>query len=59
MSTENQKNTQLQFEDLEEVQIEITPVVELSEVSDAQDLPETGASIGQTGCCSYRSSKAN
>lgn len=45
--------------DLDEELIEITPVTNYSELSDAQDLPETSASIGQTGCCSYRSSKAN
>jgi hypothetical protein len=30
--------------------IEITPVVDLSDFSDAQDLPETGASVGYKSC---------
>jgi len=34
--------------------IEITPVIDLSDFSDAQDLPETGASVSYKSC-----SKAN
>jgi len=30
--------------------IEITPAVDLSDFSDAQDLPETGASVGYNSC---------
>ena len=42
----------LTLEDLElDVEtIEITPAIDLSDFSDAQDLPETGASIGSNSC---------
>jgi len=42
----------LTIEDLElDIEnIEITPVVDLSDFSDAQDLPETGASISYKSC---------
>jgi hypothetical protein len=42
----------LSIEDLElDVEmIEITPAIDLSDFSDAQDLPETGASIGYNSC---------
>jgi hypothetical protein len=30
--------------------IEITPAIDLSDFSDAQDLPETGASVGYNSC---------
>ena len=39
------------IEDLEEETIEITPVANY-DLSDAQDLPETGASSGDVNCCS-------
>jgi|GEM_PF-6153610 len=37
--------------DLQEEQIEVVPT-QPGEKSDAQDLPETGASIGSDFCCS-------
>jgi hypothetical protein len=40
----------IRFEDLEEETIEITPAVELSDLSDAQDIPEMGASQGWNSC---------
>lgn len=42
----------LSIEDLElDVEtIDITPAIDLSDFSDAQDLPETGASIGSNSC---------
>jgi hypothetical protein len=42
----------LNIEDLElDVEmIDITPSIDLSDFSDAQDLPETGASIGSNSC---------
>lgn len=36
--------------DLDVEMIEITPAVDLSDFSDAQDLPETGASVGYNSC---------
>lgn len=40
----------IRFEDLEEEIIEIAPAVELSEMSDVQDIPEMGASVGWNSC---------
>ncbi len=50
----------LDFDDLElDVEtIEITPVIDLSDFTDAQDLAETGASIGKFSC-SYAPCKQN
>ncbi len=57
MQTEKEKTMNftlknLNIEDLElDVEtIEITPAVDLSDFSDAQDLPETGASVGYNSC---------
>jgi hypothetical protein len=50
-----EKNFSLQNLNIEDLEldvedIEITPVIDLSDFSDAQDLPETGASVGYKSC---------
>jgi hypothetical protein len=46
----NLKNLNLEDLELDVETIEITPAIDLSDFSDAQDLPETGASVGYNSC---------
>ncbi len=44
------RNLNIDDLDLDIENIEITPVIDLSDFSDAQDLPETGASVSYKSC---------
>lgn len=52
MKNFNLQNLNIEDLELDVEMIEITPAVDLSDFSDAQDLPETGASIGSNSCSS-------